>query len=51
MTEDKDTRQQTDDDAQEDLELTDEAADEVGGGVTFSNLNIMKVVDKTTPLL
>jgi len=53
MKEEKDTRQQTEEDAQEDLELTDEAADEVGGasGVTFSNLNVVKVVDKTTPLL
>ncbi len=53
MSEDKDTRQQTEEDAQEDLELTDEAADEVGGGAgaTFSNLNIMKVIDKTSPSL
>jgi hypothetical protein len=51
MKEDKDARQQTEEDAQEDLELTDEAADEVGGGVTFSNLNVAKVIDKTTPSL
>jgi type VI protein secretion system component Hcp len=53
MTEDKDTRQQTEEDAQEDLELTDEAADDVGGGAgaTFSDLSIMKVIDKSTPSL
>jgi type VI protein secretion system component Hcp len=50
MNEDKDTRQEAEEDAQEDLELKDEEADKVGGALV-SELNIMKNVDKTTPLL
>ncbi len=34
MKEEKETRKQAEEDAQEDLELTDEDADEVAGGTT-----------------
>ena len=51
MTEDTD-RTQAEEDAQEDLELTDEAADKVAGGkLPMSELNIKKVVDKTSTTL
>ena len=46
MTEDKDPRTQAEEDAQEDLEVTDEAADEVGGGIVgqtkWTDVNLKK---------
>jgi type VI protein secretion system component Hcp len=52
MTEEKDTREQNADDAQEDLELEDDAAEKIAGGkIPMSELTVQKVIDKTTPSL
>jgi hypothetical protein len=49
MNEDKDTRQQAEEDAQEDLELSDEDAGKVGGGQKINDLSIPKLIDKASP--
>jgi type VI protein secretion system component Hcp len=51
MSEDNEIRKQTEEEKPEDLDVNDDEAEKVGGGVTHNDLSVTKTIDKSSPIL